>query len=69
MRGWFLAVNVVVTNSNANATKSIANRMNSTAKITNSTANGTKSIAKSDEFNCKTCNPMLPNIYAFLTSH
>ena len=60
MSGWFLAVNVVMTNSCANATNSnakatksiakpmnsIANGTNSTAKAMNSTAKGTKSIAK-----------------------
>ena len=60
MSGWFLTVNVVMTNSKAKATKSIAkvtksiangtnsiaNGMNSTAKAMNSTANGTKSIVK-----------------------
>ena len=66
MRGWFLTVDVVMTNSCANATNSnakatkstakltnsIANGTNSTVKATNSTANGTKPIAK-------TCNEAL----------
>ena len=70
MNSWFLAVNVVMTNSCANATNSnakatksiakptnsIANRTNSTAKVTNSTANRTKSIAKVTNSIAKTCN-------------
>ena len=70
MSGWFLTVNVVMTNSCANATtsnakamKSIANRTNSiangtnsTAKTTNSTANWTKSIATVTNSIAKTCN-------------
>ena len=60
MSGWFIAVNVVMTISCANAmnssvkgtnsivkaTNSIANGTSSTSKATNSTANGTKSIVK-----------------------
>ena len=70
MSGWFLTVNVVMTNSCANATnsnakamKSIANRTNSiangtnsTAKVTDSTANWTKSIATVTNSTAKTCN-------------
>ena len=46
MSSWFLIVNVVMTNSCANATNSNAKLTNSIAKPTNSTADGTNSITK-----------------------
>ena len=69
MSSWFLAVNVIMTHSCANATnsnakatksiakltKSIANGTNSTAKAMNSTANGMNLIAKVTNSIAKTC--------------
>ena len=56
---WFVAVSVIMTNSNAKVTNSfvkmansIASGMNSTAKVTNYTANGTK-VTNSIANTCK----------------
>ena len=55
MSDWFIADNVVVTNSCANATNAKQmnpNRPNSIEKVTNSSINGTKSIAKMMNSTC-----------------
>jgi len=51
--GWFIAANVIVTNSCANMGNSNAKLTNSTAKLTNSIANGLNSIAKAIKFTVK----------------